>query len=240
MTWARSLRVRCFTPAPHPGPAGPTAWRRHFSTAIAAIAALSVHSSSGGMNSSAALCSCHALQCRAQRPIGRHAAADREAVSSRVRRSACRALRHQHVDDRLLKARRQVGPALSRRAAVPAGRLPGRRAHSSTAVFSPLKLKSSRSSWRNGTREANARGIAGAASRSTAGPPGKPRPSRLATLSNASPAASSSVPPSSSKSAASRQWNSDRVPAADDQADAGKDIAARRQPAGIDVRLRRG
>src|SRR5204862_3932970 len=65
-----------------------------------------------------------------------------------------------------------------------------------TAVLSPEKEKSNpgRSSIGRGKSNASARPCA--ASWSIGGPPGKPSPSRLATLSYASPAASSSVAPS--------------------------------------------
>ena len=58
--------------------------RRHFSTASAAIAALSVHSASGGMNSSAPFRCRHRLQRGSQAPIRRDAAADREALQARL------------------------------------------------------------------------------------------------------------------------------------------------------------
>ena len=66
-----------------------------------------------------------------------------------------------------------------------------------TAVFIPLKLKSKFSKWVSG------RGIFASpslASLSIFGPPGYPRPITLATLSNASPIASSLVLPSISNS----------------------------------------
>ena len=68
------------------------------------------------------------------------------------------------------------------------------------AVLRPEKLKGRRrESCRKARGTHKHAGLAlFCATRSSAGPPGKPRPSRLATLSNASPAASSIVPPSSS------------------------------------------
>ena len=74
----------------------------------------------------------------------------------------------------------------------------------STAVFSPLKLKSHcpffRGSLRSGcviraTGKRRARSLPVLARRSITGPPGYPRPSSFATLSYASPAASSRVRP---------------------------------------------
>ena len=68
-----------------------------------------------------------------------------------------------------------------------------------------------------------------------AGPPGKPSPSRLATLSKASPAASSIVPPKQFQIERIAAVVQARVPAADDQSDAGKHVAPGRQPASVNM-----
>ena len=68
-----------------------------------------------------------------------------------------------------------------------------------TAVFRPEKERSQPSRSSSGRGSAKRRGSPAAASRSTSGPPGWPRPRSFATLSNASPGASSIVPPSRTK-----------------------------------------
>ncbi len=65
-----------------------------------------------------------------------------------------------------------------------------------TAVFIPLKLKSKFSKCVFGKSYS---GVPVFASLSTFGPPGYPKPTTLATLSNASPIASSLVLPKTSK-----------------------------------------
>ncbi len=92
----------------------------------------------------------------------------------------------------LLEAGGDVGGVLGRERA-------GRRSAATswaTAVFRPEKEKSQPGRPQHGARECEAgRGRRPRASRSSAGPPGQPRPSSLATLSKASPMASSMVPP---------------------------------------------
>ena len=94
-----------------------------------------------------------------------------------------------------------------------------------TAVFRPEKLQISRSSCRNDRGKANAAGLPPRAARSISGPPGYPRPSRLATLSKASPAASSVVPPRSSLLERALATIKAGMPPRNDQSHARKDLA---------------
>ena len=160
----------------------------------AIIAALSVHSSSGGNEHP------QARRARRRAPAARAAGCSRRrpppsstVLDVELPRRLDR-LGHLHVDDRLLEARRQVGHDRCRGPP---------RAPPSRAAARPSSTRSSRSRSRPNRSIARgnriAFGIAGRApAASSAGPPGNPSPSSRATLSNASPAASSSVWPSTS------------------------------------------
>ena len=122
--------------------------------------------------------------------------------SKPVSSSASLGAHDQVLDDRGLVGGRQVGLALrdvgrrparaACRAATSSG--PRRRSRGCDRRRAWRRVPPASASRRSGTR--NASGSPSAARRCSAGPPGKPRPSILAPLSNASPAASSSVRPS--------------------------------------------
>ena len=106
----------------------------------------------------------------------------------------------------------------------------------------PLKLKSSRSSCRNGRGKAMTpadcppRGLA-----LDGGPAGKAEAEQARHLvERLAGRVVDACAPSSSKSQRRPAMEQGRVPAADDQADARKDVAARGEPAGVDVAPRRG
>ena len=114
-------------------------------------------------------------------------------------------LRHEHVDDRVLEAPgelrgRVVGEAASgsrrrRPVAAPRRRGPRRRPPGRRLQAREAEVVACRRATPAGTRRRG--GVAASAARWIAGPPGYARPSSRPTLSNASPAASSTVWPSS-------------------------------------------
>ena len=79
-----------------------------FGSAIPAIAALSVQSESGGMNSSTPELGRHRREPLAKPRVGRHAAADPQPLQCRSAERLA-GLGDQDVDDRLLEARGHVG-----------------------------------------------------------------------------------------------------------------------------------
>ena len=94
---------------------------------------------------------------------------------------------------RAVRSIRQSTTAAWNEAAISsADQLPVSRARA-TALFRPAKEKCGSSDPFSGRGRGTARESPSSAARSTAGPPGKPRPSSLAVLSDASPAASSIV-----------------------------------------------
>ena len=161
----------------------------------ATIAPLSVHSPGRGTRSRMPAASHRSCGQRPQPRVGRDAAADEQVVDAVLPAGEHR-LAGQHVDDRLLEARRDVGDRhrLARRARAAS-------TQRATAVLSPENEKSNRCRSRS-RPVVRPRGKSMAtrspsrAARSTCGPPGNGRPSTRATLSNASPAASSIVAPS--------------------------------------------
>ena len=129
---------------------------------------------------------------RAQPGVGRHAAAEQQRVHPALPRRP-HGLGREHVHHGLLEARRDVR--------APAPGCPARCSASTcraTAVFSPEKEKSNGASRGPVSPRGNAiaAGSPSRATRSMCGPPGNGSPSSRATLSNASPAASSIVAPS--------------------------------------------
>ena len=129
---------------------------------------------------------------RRERAVAGHAAAEHDRGPRRSSSTARGGLGRPALERRVLEPAGQVGPVAR----------PGRRCRTarSTAVLRPLNEKSKRCGpWprSSGRGNSNRPGVPVAASRSIAGPPGYPSPSRVATLSNASPAASSRVWPSS-------------------------------------------
>ena len=140
-------------------------------------------------------------QRRAQPAVGRHPAADHQRRQPFALEGPA-GFAHQHVHHRRLEARADVGQRPAPAAAAGrAGRWPA-----------PSSARRRRSPGRRaGRARAERRGPAEspvAASRSIATPPGYPSPSSLATLSKASPAASSRVAPSSSTSTGLSQRSS--------------------------------
>ena len=112
------------------------------------MAALSVHSARSGTCSSTPSAG-HPL---AQRPVGRHPAADGQALQPGLAQPALDAHR-ERLDDRVLVGRREVGaPGLR-------PRRPGRAPCRAAAVFSPAKEKS-RPGHARGDREVVGAGIA--------------------------------------------------------------------------------
>ncbi len=93
---------------------GAHCWARHFSTATAAMAALSVQRLRGGIKSSARFGGHHLFEAAAQARIGGHATADREAGQSQaMHRLSC--FGDQNVHHGLLKTGSEISTLLTRR-----------------------------------------------------------------------------------------------------------------------------
>ena len=183
----RPARPRCDMSSPSARPS-----RSRSIPAQATITALSPHSRIGRR---------HKRQVsvrfghRSQRPPNRRHSPPRRprppsATRLRHRGQACRA--RSAITSATAAWKPAATSAASCRAKAPGGNFATTCA---TAVFSPENEKSHPARPRNGRGNAQRVASPGSASRSTWGPPGQGRPSSLPTLSNASPTASSMVPP---------------------------------------------
>ena len=177
------------------------------------IAALSVESDSGGTNTGRPCARSARFGVGAQPAVGRDAAGDADAPRAEPARRLERPV-EQGLDDDALEAGGDVGDQRRRAAAAPSGlRLPARDAQHRRLETAEAEVDAPRDVRRQQLRRGRSRGalrsacvsrvtgkanraiVARLASRSITGPPGYPSPSSFATLSYASPAASSRVRP---------------------------------------------
>ena len=176
----------------------PSRWpRRNRSIpAQAIIAPLSVQSASGGATKATP-----AWRATASSPARMVALAATPPATASVGTGCAASARRVFSDSTSATARWKAAQmsARSARRRPPCAATAASRARS-TAVFRPEKLMSKPGRSSNGRGSGTREGSPDAASTSTAGPPGWPRPRIFATLSNASPGASSMVPPRRVKS----------------------------------------
>ena len=174
---------------------GATPAATRWEPSAATIAPLSVHSPGRGTRTAMPCRRAALLGERPQPGVGRHPAADHQRPHA-VRPAGVDGLGGQHVAHRLLEAGGHVGDRHRLAGPLarlhPAGhrRLQARRRRSRTGARPGPRARSGRA----GTR--SRRASPSRAARSIGGPPGNGSPSSRATLSNASPAASSMVAPS--------------------------------------------
>ena len=175
--------------------------------AIAPITALSVHSCGGAISNSAARLRGRFRQTLPQTPVGGDATADTQTPQAGLA-DRQQGLADEAVDDRFLKTGRQVGDLLRRQIQGLEIRPPGSGDGVAHGRLQPAEAEI-QPRLRPPAATAGSGRPAGCPTRrraTDAGPPGYGKPSMLATLSNASPAASSMVPPNGRNSKGSRQW----------------------------------